>query len=172
MRLDITDLIHIIINSSNAERLKLLENYSRVKVADSFLTVEEVLVMYMYYVEGRRPDEISRILGKSRSNIYATLQRAKGKLLYAGKTVIQVNAFRNAVKVMIYRNEDVDDVIKKIYNKADAKNVKLPYKSYELKDKLRSLGIIDDDDRVIDDMELIILPEIGIFGSGRGIEEA
>ncbi len=171
MKIDIIQLIDKIISSSTSDKRELLERYSRSKIKDSFLTVEEVLVMYMYYVEEKKPNEIAAILNKSRSNVYATLQRAKEKVVQAKETIKHVNAFRSAVKVKVYGGEDVDDVIKRIYNVADDKNVKLPYKSYELKDELRKLNIVDEDDTVIDDAELIILPEIGIFTAGRRIED-
>ncbi len=170
MKIDIIQLIYKLVNTEDSDKKELLERFSRSKIKDSFLTVEEVLVMYMYYVEERKPNEIALILNRSRSNVYATLQRARDKVVQAKETIKHVNAFRKAIKIRVYSGEDADDVIKRIYNVADEKNVKLPYKSYELKDELRKLKLVDEDDTVIDNTELIILPEIGIFTSGRRVE--
>jgi transcriptional regulator len=165
LRLKADNLVKEIIKSSEKQRAQMLEKYSRARVNNTSLTVEEVLVLYMRYVEKNRPEDIARKLNKSRSNIYAALQRVKDKLKMANETAKFIEALTEAVCVDVRSGEDADVTIRRIYSEADKLKVKLPLKSYDLKEKLKSDGLIDEFGRIKIDARIIVLPGVGIYHS-------
>lgn len=163
VKIDTDELINLIIETPMEERSRIIEENYKTKVDNSFLTVEEVLVMYMYYVESMRPDVIARILGKSRSNIYAALERVRVKYESAKETIKLIEGIMKSIRVSFPSGERADDALMKLYTTADEKAIKVPYKSYQIKKYMRKKHIIDDYDRFVNDTELIILPGIGIY---------
>ncbi len=161
------ELIKLIIGTPIEERNRIIEENYKTKVNNSFLTVEEVLIMYMYYVESMRPDIIARILGKSRSNIYAALERVRMKYESAKETIRLIEGIMKSIRVYLPSGGRADDALIKLYTTADEKGIKVPYKSYQIKEYMRKKRIVDDYDRFVNDTELIILPGVGIYHHSR-----
>ncbi len=155
-------LLQLVLKGRIEEIKKLLEQYSRRRVGETLLTLEETVILLMFNVLGYRVDEIAKILGVSRSSVYAALKRAKLKSEIAEKTINFYNGLTNAIRISVNKGNDLRNVIEKIFHEADRLGLKLPFRSIEIAEELRRLGVADKD-YVVEDSLIIVIPRIGIF---------
>ena len=162
MDISFDKLLQLVLEERIKEIKKLLEQYSRRKIGETLLTLEETVILLMINVLGYKADEIAKILGVSRSSVYAAIKRAKLKSEIAEKTINYYNGLTNTIRILVKRGDDLKRVIEKIFHEADRLGLKLPFRSIEIAEELRKLGVADED-YIVKDSLIIIIPRIGIF---------
>ena len=157
------DYVLKLVTGERIRELKMiLEKHSRRKIDNTLLTLEETVILLMINVLGYKPDKIAEILGVSRSSVYAAIKRAKQKADIAKKTISYYNGLTKTIRISVRRGEDLRSVIEKIFSEADRLGLKLPFRSIEIAEELRRIGVAGDE-YIIKDSSIIIIPGIGIF---------
>ncbi len=162
MDIDFEKLLQLVLEERIEEIKKLLEQHSRRRIGETLLTLEETVILLLINVLGYKADEIAKILGISRSSVYAAIKRAKLKSEIAEKTINYYRGFTNTIRILVKRGNDLKHVIEKIFHEADRLGLKLPFRSIEIAEELRKRGVVDED-YVVKDSLIIIIPRIGIF---------
>ncbi len=155
-------ILQLVLGEKIEELKMLLEKYSRRRVEETLLTLEETVILLMINVLGYKADKIAEVLGVSKSSVYAAIKRAKLKSEIAKRTIDYYNGLTSTIRIFVKRGEDLRRVIEKIFHEADRLGLKLPFRSIEIAEELRRLGVADED-YIVKDSLIIIIPRIGIF---------
>ncbi len=97
----------------------------------SFLTRQQIRVLQMR-ARGMKQTEIADVLGTSRANVSILEHRALEKIEKARNTLLIWEQITSRVNVSVRRGEDIFDVPKKLFKKADEVGVKVPYSTAEI----------------------------------------
>lgn len=159
---DINVILKLVLKHDFKALNKLVRTVSRKKVDGCLLTYEEVAILSMKTVLGLKPEEIAKILGVSRSNVYATLKRAQMKTRVAEKTIKLYEALTKPIIVNVSTGQNISELIDKIFYEADKKRIKLPLRSIEIAELLRKKGIMSSE-TANKKTKLIIISGLGLF---------
>jgi len=155
-------ILQLVLREKINELKMLLEKYSRRRVGETLLTLEEIVILLMINALGYKADKIAEVLGVSRSSVYAAIKRAKLKSEIAKRTIDYYNGLTNTIRIHVKRGEDLRHIIEKIFYEADRLGLKLPFRSIEIAEEFRRLGIADEN-YIAKNSLIIIIPGIGIF---------
>ena len=162
MDISFNKILQLVLGEKIEELKMLLEKYSRRRVEETLLTLEETVILLMINVLGYKADRIAEVLSVSRSSVYAAIKRAKLKSEIAKRTIDYYNGLTNTIRIFVKRGDDLRHIIEKIFHEADRLGLKLPFRSIEIAEELRRLGVADED-YIVKDSLIIIIPRIGIF---------
>ncbi|WP_456396243.1 Tfx family DNA-binding protein [Thermococcus sp.] len=97
----------------------------------SFLTEQQIKILRLR-AKGLKQSEIAELLGTSRANISILEHRALEKIQKARNTLLLWEQINSKISVDVKQGEDIFDVPKKLFRKADELNIKVPYSTAEI----------------------------------------
>lgn len=159
--ISIEDVINYIINDESEPLIKLINENPRLKIKNTYLTLEEATIILLRSINGYTPRKIAELLGVSKSNIYSILKRLNEKIELMKNTLKLCESIEKAFSLDISPDQDAEEIVKEIYRKADEENIKLPLKSIELLKLVRT--IIEENKGRKESIKIIIIPGIGIY---------
>lgn len=102
-----------------------------VSALSTYLTERQVKVLRLLS-QGLTVEEIARTLGVSRSDVYSLIRSAKRVVRKSVNTIRLYNELINDSTLMVSRGVSIDDVIVRILEKADERNIKLPFTTADI----------------------------------------
>jgi len=161
----IEDLYDILINDLGGDLSNLLENYlvfingihaqfkgglktvlrdnDKVSIfppvaggsPDTFFTEKQIIVLRLK-AQGLTVEDIARILGVSKSNVYSLLRSARKVFEKSLRTVKVYNELINNVRLVVPKGTSINEFIKVLISEADNHSIKIPLPTYEVVVKL------------------------------------
>ncbi|OKY78663.1 MAG: Transcriptional regulator [Candidatus Methanohalarchaeum thermophilum] len=109
----------------------LLGCYYFLVMVDSFLTGRQKKVLKLRD-EGKTQEEVSEILGTSRSNVSLIEKRARKNILKSKETLKEWKSISAPVEVGVEEDTDILDVPERVYEKANIEDIKVDLATIEL----------------------------------------
>ncbi|MEM0505568.1 MAG: Tfx family DNA-binding protein [Sulfolobales archaeon] len=97
----------------------------------TYLTERQVKVLKLLS-KGLTVDEIARTLGVSRSDVYSLIRSAKRVVSKSANTIKLYNELMNNSTFTVSKGASINEVIVRILEKADERNIKLPLTTADL----------------------------------------
>lgn len=97
----------------------------------SFLTEQQIKILSLR-AKGLKQSEIAELLGTSRANISILERRALEKIEKAKNTLLIWEQINSKVSISVKRGDDIFEIPKRLFEKADRLNVKVPYSTAEI----------------------------------------
>ncbi|GEM_PF-145688 len=102
---------------------------------DTFLTEKQITVLRLR-AQGLSVEDIARILGVSKSNVYSLLRSARKVFEKSLRTVKIYNELTSNVRLVVPKGTSINEFIKILISEADNHNIKIPLPTYEVIVKL------------------------------------
>lgn len=109
------------------------------KQARTLFTKRQIEVLKLR-ARGMSLGEIAKIIGTSRQNVSTILKAALTKLKLAEETVRLYRRLTAPVTIRVGRDEDLDEIVGRIYSEADRAGIHIKYDGPSLAVRLRALS--------------------------------
>lgn len=108
-----------------------MKSFKGFKSFKSFLTEQQIRILRLR-AKGLKQSEIAEILGTSRANVSILEHRAIEKIEKARNTLLIWEQINSKISLDVGEGEDIFEVPKKFFEKADEVGVKVPYSTAEI----------------------------------------
>ncbi|WP_297420776.1 Tfx family DNA-binding protein [Thermococcus sp.] len=97
----------------------------------SFLTEHQIKIL-MLRAKGLKQSEIAEMLGTSRANVSILERRALEKIEKARNTLLLWEQINSKININVRKGEDIFIIPERLFRKADALDIKVPYSTAEV----------------------------------------